>query len=79
MDTAEQKQLYIELQLKNENGEVLAYSASENAAFAPGLASNAGFKRLVYLNENVQYHFNVDTDTADNQLQEFNADVKSWM
>ena len=67
------------MQLKTQNGEILAFSASENAAFAPGLASNCAFKRLVYLNKDVQYHFNVDTDTADNQLQEFNADVKSWM
>jgi hypothetical protein len=79
VDTATPKQLYIELQLKTQDGEILAYSASENAAFAPGLASNCAFKRLVYLNKDIEYHFNVDTDTADNQLQEFNADVKSWM
>ena len=79
VDTATPKQLYIELQLKTQDGEILAYSASENAAFAPGLASNCSFKRLVYLNKDVQYHFNVESDTDGNQLQEFNADVKSWM
>lgn len=71
MAQRQDKSFFIELGLKDSEGEEMAKSAAHCSSYHVGLPSNCSFSRTVLLEKGKEYHFFANSSESGSQIQDF--------